>query len=198
LEKNRKTLEEREHGKLKCSKWYGFSRNQNLVQCSKEKILTPSIAKKAAFVSDSDGSYYFLGSGGGSGGGYGLSISSQSNIDPNYLVGLLNSKLLDYLAKKNSSHFSGGFYAYNKQYIESLPIINPKTEAQLALKEQIIDLCKRVLELNRTISTTTDSTKVEFLEREAIVYEEKIDQLVYQLYNITPEERMLIEEANPN
>jgi hypothetical protein len=198
LEENRKALEERERGKWKCLQWYGFSRNQNLVQCSKEKILTPSIAKKAAFVYDSDGKYYFLGSGGGGGGGYGLSLDSRSNIDPYYLIGLLNSKLLDYLTKKNSSHFSGGFYAYNKQYIESLPIIDPKTEQQLALKKQIIELCKRILERNKTIAITTDSTRVELLEREAIVYEEKIDQLVYQLYDITSEERKLIEEVNPD
>jgi hypothetical protein len=94
LEENHKTLGEREHGKWKSPQWYGFSRNQNLVQCSKEKILTPSIAKKAAFVFDADGLYYFLGSGGGGGGGYGLSIKTEAGIDPYYLVALLNSKLL--------------------------------------------------------------------------------------------------------
>ena len=193
LRSNKKTLEEREHGKWKCPEWHAYSRNQNLVQCSKKKILTPSIAKKAAFVYDEKGSYYFLGSGGGGGGGYGLSINEKFNIDPFYLVGLLNSKLLDYLTKKVSTRFSGGFFAYNKQCIQALPIVIPKDAGSNTLKDQIAALSLKVMNLNQTISTISDSSRIELLKREATVYEEKIDELVYGLYAVTNEERQIIE-----
>jgi adenine-specific DNA-methyltransferase len=85
LQTNKKALEKRERGKWKCPKWYAYSRNQNLVQCGQKKVLTPSIAKKAAFVYDDIGSYYFVGSGGGGGGGYGLSIDKSSGLDPSTL-----------------------------------------------------------------------------------------------------------------
>jgi hypothetical protein len=196
LKLTKKTLEEREHGKWKCPEWHAYSRNQNLVQCSKKKILTPSIAKKAAFVYDENGSYYFLGSGGGGGGGYGLSINEKWDIDPFYLVGLLNSKLLDYLTKKVSTRFSGGFFAYNKQYIQALPIILPKDVSQNALKDQIAALSSKITKLNQTISTISDSSRIELLKREATVYEENIDELVYELYAVTAEERQLIESFN--
>ncbi len=190
---NKKILEEREHGKWKCPAWYAYSRNQNLVQCSEKKIMTPSIAKKAAFVYDENGSYYFLGSGGGGGGGYGLSINEKLNIDPFYLVGLLNSKLLDYLTKKVSTRFSGGFFAYNKQYIQSLPIIGPRDIGHNGLKDQITSLSFNIMRLNKAINATSDSSRLELLKREAVVYEEKIDELVYELYAVTAEERQLIE-----
>lgn len=196
LQLNKRILEEREHGKWKCSEWYAYSRNQNLVQCSKEKILTPSIAKKAAFAYDENGSYYFLGSGGGGGGGYGLSINEKSNIDPFYLVGLMNSKLLDYLTKKVSTRFSGGFFAYNKQYIQSLPIIRPRDDSQNGLKDQIAALSMKIMRLNQALNTISDSSRIELLKRESSVYEEKIDELVYELYAVGAEERQLIESHN--
>ena len=172
------------------------SRNQNLVQCSKEKILTPSIAKKAAFVYDENGSYYFLGSGGGGGGGYGLSINEKLTVDPFYLVGLLNSQLLDYLTKKVSTRFSGGFFAYNKQYIESLPIIRPTDDSQNGLKDQIAALSSKIMRLNQAANTISDLSRIELLKREAAIYEEKIDEIVYELYAVTAEERQLIESYN--
>ena len=193
LKLNRKMLEEREHGKWKCSEWYAYSRNQNLVQCSKVKILTPSIAKKAAFVYDEQGFYYFLGSGGGGGGGYGLSIDEKSGLDPFYLIGLLNSKLLDYLTKKVSTRFSGGFFAYNKQYIQSLPIIIPNDSCQTNLKDQIAALAMKIMRLYQIISTISDSSRIELLKREATVYEEKIDDLVYELYGLTDEEKQIVD-----
>ena len=192
LKSNRKTLEEREHGTWKCSEWYSYSRNQNLVQCGKRKILTPSIAKKAAFVYDEQGFYYFLGSGGGGGGGYGLSLNEKFNLSPFYLIGLLNSKLLDYLTKKVSTHFSGGFFAYNKQYIQSLPIVVPKGTRENALSNQIADLAIKITGLNRAASATSDSTHIELLKREATVYEERIDELVYELYVLTDEEKHVV------
>jgi type I restriction-modification system DNA methylase subunit len=193
LESNKKVLEEREHGKWKCSKWYAYSRNQNLVQCSQKKILTPSIAKKAAFVYDELGAYYFLGSGGGGGGGYGLSIDKNLDLDPFYLTGLLNSKLLDYLTKRVSTRFSGGFFAYNKQYIQSLPIVIPSGSLQISRRDQMITFVKRVMSLYQNISTISDLARRELLEREALVYEEKIDDLVYELYGLTEEEKRIVE-----
>lgn len=196
LEANKRVLEEREHGKWKCPEWYAFSRNQNLVQCGQKKIITPSIAKKAAFVYDEVGHYYFVGSGGGGGGGYGLSIDETVNLDPFYLTGLLNSKLLDYLTKKASTRFGGGFYAYNKQYIKALPIVIPSDSIQVGLRDRMIAFVKKTMSLYENISTVSDSSRRELLEREATVYEEKIDDLVYEMYCLSEGERRLVDSSS--
>jgi len=194
LKLNKKTLENREHSKWKGPDWYAFSRNQNLVQCGTTKILTPSIAKKASFVYDSQGNYYFLGSGGGGGGGYGLSLKKTYGIDPFYLIGLLNSKLLDYLVKKVSTRFSGGFFAYNKQYIESLPIIIPDIN-QIEGVNKIAVLAKKISDISEKMSGASDSSSIELLSRELTVYEEQIDELVYDLYKLNEAEKQLIRET---
>jgi hypothetical protein len=192
LTANKKILEDREHGKWRSSEWYAYSRNQNLVQCGEKKILTPSIAKKASFVYDNIGDYYFVGSGGGGGGGYGLSIKADVKINPQYLVGLLNSELLDFMVRKVSTRFSGGFFAYNKQYIQDLPIILPSDKNKESIASQIISMVDKIDVLYKEVDSH-DSSNKELLNREAKVYEEKIDRLVYDLYNITDEERKIIE-----
>jgi len=196
LKLNKKTLEQRERGKWKGPRWYAFSRNQNLVQCGTKKILTPSIAKRAAFVYDDSGHYYFVGSGGGGGGGYGLTINEEYDIDPYYLVALLNSKLLDFLIKKISTPFRGGYFAYNKQYIESLPIIIPLSKKEKETQDDISTLSKSIMDLNKRISKQSDVTRIELLNREVTVYEETIDELVNEFYKLTTEEIDLIARAS--
>lgn len=117
------------------------------------------------------------------------------NLNPFYLTGLLNSKLLDYLTKKVSTRFAGGFYAYNRQYIKALPIVIPTASPQMALRDQIIAFAKKIMSLYQNISTISDSSRWELLEREAIVYEEKIDDLVYELYGLTEDERRIVDSS---
>ena len=114
LQANRKALESRERGKWKHTKWYAFGRSQNLSEMEQKKILTPSIANQASFVLDLSDLYYFVGSGGGGGGGYGITLKPDELMAYEYVLGLLNSKLLDAFLKSFASPFSGGYYAYNR------------------------------------------------------------------------------------
>jgi hypothetical protein len=135
-----------------------------------------------------------VGWGGGGGGGYGLSIKSDVKINPQYLVGLLNSELLDFMVRKISTRFSGGFFAYNKQYIQNLPIMLPSDKNKEAIANQIITMVDKIDTLYKDVESH-DSTEKELLNREAKVYEEKIDQLVYDLYDVGENERKIIENS---
>jgi hypothetical protein len=95
LKENRQKLEAREGGKWKHNKWYAFGRSQNLSEMEQEKILTPSIANRT---------------------------SEYQSLTYFYILGLLNSKLLDWFLKHTSSPYRGGYYSYNRQYIENIPI----------------------------------------------------------------------------
>jgi hypothetical protein len=117
---NRKPLEDRENGKMNNAKWYGYSRIQNLASHDKPKILTGVLAKQSRFTYDDEGAFYFMG--GGNAGGYGITLEPSVSLSPLYILGLLNSKLLDYNVKKISSPFRGGFFSYAKRYIANLPI----------------------------------------------------------------------------
>jgi hypothetical protein len=98
------------------------------------------------------------------------------------------------MVRKISTRFSGGFFAYNKQYIQNLPIMLPSDKNKEAIANQIITMVDKIDTLYKDVESH-DSTEKELLNREAKVYEEKIDQLVYDLYDVGENERKIIENS---
>lgn len=195
LLENRATLENREHGKWKHDKWYAFSRSQNLSEMEQIKILTPSIANKSSFTLDSDGKYYFVGSGGGGGGGYGITLSDEVHISYLYLLGLLNSHLLNTYLKTISTPFRGGYIAFNRQYIEQLPIrmINFSNPADKSQHDRMVELVERMLSLHKRLADARLPRDKELIQQQITVTDRQIDRLVYELYGLTEEEIRMVE-----
>lgn len=189
LNGNRKKLQERDRGNLKVE-WYAFGRTQNIEQFYEQKIMTQVLASKASFTYDPDGLYYFVG--GGNAGGYGIKIREDAGISYHYLLGLLNSSLLDFYLKKISTRFRGGFYSYAKRFIEKLPIHVPDDKTRMATIEQKV---QRILELKKKTRGMSDSSGKDMIERESKVLEEEIDKIIYDIYGLTPEEIKVVEEA---
>ncbi len=93
-----------------------------------------------------------------------------------FLVGLLNSRLLDWLFRKTSTNNHVNLYE-----LETLPI--PQiTKSNKPTADKITDCVKQILALKEKDANTQQ------LEKE-------IDALVYQLYNLTDEEIKIIEEG---
>jgi type I restriction-modification system DNA methylase subunit len=193
LLENREVLEGRERGKWKHDKWYAFGRSQNLSEMEQSKLLTPSIAQRTSFTYDHKDYFYFVGSGGGGGGGYGVTLKANIKESYLYILGLLNSKLLDTFLKTLSTPFSGGYYAYNRQYIEQLPIrtINFADPAEVKLHDEMVALVERMLSLHE--QTPQSPREKEMLQRQIEVTDAAIDRLVYQLYGLTEEEIKIVE-----
>jgi hypothetical protein len=161
-----------------------------------KKIMTPSIAKSASFTLDATDFYYFVGSGGGGGGGYGVTLKPDEPMAYEYILGLLNSKLLDFFLKSSSSSFSGGYFAYNRQYIEQLPmrIINFSEPTDKHRHDRMVALVERMLALNRQLLMAKTAHEETILQRQIEATDKQIDRLVYDLYGLTDEEIKLIEE----
>jgi hypothetical protein len=195
LRANRVILESRERGKWKHERWYAFGRSQNLSEMEQTKILTPSIASSASFTLDSKEFYYFVGSGGGGGGGYGITLKQDEQMAYQYILGLLNSKLLDAYLKAISSRFSGGYYAYNRQYIEQLPIrpINFTDPADTARHDRLVELVERMLTLHQQLAAAQTPHERTLLQRQIEATDGQIDRLVYELYGLTEEEIQIVE-----
>jgi len=151
------------------------------------KLLTPSIASSACFTLDEADFYYFMGSGGGGGGGYGITLRQDCKLSLKYALALLNSRLLDYFLKQTSTAFSGGYFAYNRQYIEPLPIrpIDFAVASEHAQHDALMKLVDRILAAKQK-NPSADTTALEG----------EIDQQVYALYGLTPEEIKIVEETS--
>ncbi|GAA7699273.1 hypothetical protein HpBT0082_00750 [Helicobacter pylori] len=95
-----------------------------------------------------------------------------------FLVGLLNSRLLDWLFRKTSTNNHVNLYE-----LETLPI--PQiTKSNKPTAHKITDCAKAILEAKEK----DPKANTQELEKE-------IDALVYQLYNLTDEEIKIIEEG---
>lgn len=197
LEINRERLSARNKGRMG-REWYGYVYKKNHTRFGNSKLLVPSIAAGSCFAADLDGVYFFVGSGAGGGGGYGITLSPESNLSPLYLLGLLNSRLLSTYLKTVSAPFRGGYIALNRQYIERLPIrpIDFPDPADKARHHRMVALVERMLELNKKKhSGKLAPSELERVEREISATDAAIDELVYELYGITDEERKIIEST---
>jgi hypothetical protein len=179
MEANRTALEDREDGRMRGQQWYGFIYPKNIDVMKLPKILVPDIADRASFAFDEHGEFAFTS-------GYGITLKPTTSLSPKYLLGLLNSHLLDFFWKGVSTPLRGGFYRYFTQFIERLPI-RPLVLAdpgERAEHDAVVRLVDRVIAAKKK-SATMDTSE---LERE-------IDALVYRLYGLTPDEIKLVEES---
>jgi len=111
---------------------------------------------------------------------------------------LLNSRLLDAYLKMVSTPFRGGYLALNRQYIERLPIcpIDFSNPADKTRHDRMVALVDRMLELNKKKhSGKLAPSELDRIGREIASTDREIDELVYDLYGITKDEREFIEGA---
>ena len=95
-----------------------------------------------------------------------------------YLIGLLNSRLLNWLFKKTSTNNNINIYE-----LQSLPIPKPNSKNQ-KLVDEIVNSVNQILEIKKE-NSQTDTTKIE----------KDIDNLIYKLYNLDANEIKIIERA---
>jgi len=196
LEENRKRLAARNKGRMG-SAWYGYVYKKNHARFGLPKLLVPSIAQGSCFAQDSEGMYYFVGSGGGGGGGYGITLLPGVEISDCYLLGLLNSKLLSAYLRMVSTPFRGGYIALNKQYIEHLPIrdIDFSDSGDRLRHGRMVELVQRMLDLHKQMESANTAHQKTVLQRQIEATDGEIDRLVYELYGLTDKEIAIVEEA---
>ena len=98
--------------------------------------------------------------------------------DSKYLLGIMNSRITRYLVSQSAAERQGGFLEFKPMYVSPITIPDPpENEGISALVSQILD-AKR---------TDPDADVSEL--------ENTVDQLVYLLYDLTPEEIAIVEGA---
>lgn len=100
----------------------------------------------------------------------------SENVDLRYLLGIMNSKYASILL----TNLRGGDYHIYPEHIRNIPIPSPSKPQQ----QLIINLVDKILSAKKDDPHSDTST-----------LEHEIDQQVYALYNLTPEEIAIIEGA---
>jgi hypothetical protein len=189
LRSRRKVLEDRQQ----FTQWYGYSAPRNLSLHDAANSLVPLLADHGSFSEFPAGQkrYCLMASG-----GFSITIPNDGPASSKYVLGLLNSKLLFSYLHSISNVFRGGWITCTKQYVGRLPIrlIDFSDPADKARHDKMVTLVERMLELNKKKhSGTLAPSELDRLEREIASTDREIDELVYDLYGITDEERKIIE-----
>ncbi|EAI7262688.1 class I SAM-dependent DNA methyltransferase [Campylobacter lari] len=105
----------------------------------------------------------------------------NSKNELKYLLGFLNSSLIFYYFKNIGHLYSDKGFLLSNQYVEKFPIpkINSKNEK---LANELISLVDEILNLKEQDKNANTKTQ-----------EDKINSIVYKLYNLTEEEIKIIE-----
>jgi adenine-specific DNA methylase len=188
LKANKKYLEQREKGRMSGPNWYGYVYPKNIEVMASSKLLVPDIADRAAFAFD-DAGHHALTS------GYAVTLKESLREKYEYVLGLLNSKLLSSYLKRISTPMRGGFFRYFTQYIEQLPIrtIDFADPADVARHDQMVALVARMLALHRQRQVARTPQEQNVLQAQIEATDRQIDRLVYALYGLTAEEIGVVE-----
>ncbi len=114
---------------------------------------------------------------------------------PKYILGLLNSKLLNFYLKRISTPMQNGFFRYFTQFMEKLPIrsINFSDPAEKAKHDQMVTLVERMLALHKNLASAKTPQEKESVQRQVESTDGAIDKLVYELYGLSEEEIGIVE-----
>jgi len=107
-------------------------------------------------------------------------IYDFANYNPKAILGVLNSKYLSYFLNKNfkDKHLAGGYLAINKSTIEALPFV----EMDENIQTEISNAVDEIYSLKKDGKDSSEQ-------------ENKIDELVYKLYDISKDEQIIIESG---
>ncbi len=189
LQKFKRELEARQKGKLKGPAWYGLSFSSSLSMFSVPKLITPTLSPRNSFSYEQSGYLFPQGAGGGCG------LVPNTDYSPNYLLGMLNSRLLTFYFQRISSPFRSGWYAYEPRFLNRIPIytINLSDPADVQHYNQIVSIVERMLSLHEQFAGSNTPAEKILLQRQIDTTDRQIDALVYDLYGLTDEEIRLVE-----
>jgi adenine-specific DNA-methyltransferase len=161
--------------------WYELWNQRNLENLRTRKIITPELSDRNRFCIAEGDVFY-----GDTVCGIVPKTQCDSGLSLSFLLGLLNSALLEWLYKKTTVPKAGGFFIYKVMFLRDIPIyhLDLSKRSDRAKHEAIVKLVERILAA-KAVDPAADTSA---LERE-------IDRLVYELYGLTEEEIAIVEGA---
>jgi len=142
--------------------WYEIQDNIAYWQeFERSKIFIPAIAQSVEYAADSSGYY----------GNDKTNICVTDEVE--FLLGILNSKLMWWFIQQIAASKQGGFYEFKPMYVTQIPI-PPASPADKARIEALVQQC------------------IDAQGKDVAPYEAEIDDIVARLYGLTEAERAII------
>jgi len=160
------------------NKPYGLHRPRESRYFTNPKIIFKGMFVDNEFVLDDMG--YFTGF------SFSLIIKKDPNYNLKYILAVLNSKFaLEWFCKNGKKRGAGLDIGVIK--LRQFPIKIASTAEQ----KTFIEIVDKILDITKSDNYLTDSAK----KAKVHEYESQIDQMVYKLYDLTPEEIKIVEDS---
>jgi type I restriction-modification system DNA methylase subunit len=159
--------------------WMELDQNPSeryMAEFSEDKILYPVISSGPSFCYD-DSKYF-----------HNDKVFHIVGDNLKYLLACLNSKLLYWIIKLYGPTLGSNGFEFRKIFVEKLPV--PWIES--AEQKPFIELVDKILEITKAAGYVDNIEK----QNEVREYEKQIDQMVYKLYDLTPEEIEIVETSS--
>ena len=118
-------------------------------------------------------------------------VIKSERVNQKYLTAILNSKLIAFWLK-HKGKMQGSQYQIDKEPIMQIPIFDTPNAA---IKAEIIKNVDLLIKLNREKLLAKLESKIEQLQTHIDHCEEKINEIVYRLYDLTREEIRIVEDS---
>ena len=125
-------------------------------------------------------------------------VVSDPQTDVRYLLGILNSRLVSWLYVGTSAIATkDDFRQTTLAELRNLPIrvLDITIPAQKAQHDRMVQLVEQMLKTKAQVSTAKTESDRTYLEDKCAGLDRQIDQLTYELYDLTPEEVALVEQG---
>lgn len=172
-------------------KWYGFSAPRNLDFHDMAHIVVPLLANRGLYCHlPVEKGLCLMASA-----GFSITIDSETGLSPKYVLGLLNSRLLFWRLHSISNIFRGGWITCTKQYVGTLPIfpIDFSDHSDKARHDRIVISVEQIISLHNQLSLAKTSQEKTTIQRQIAATDQRIDRLVYDLYDLTDDEIQIVE-----
>jgi len=122
-------------------------------------------------------------------------IAKATSLEIEFLLGLLNSRFLTWYYQNIINPEKGEALAQVKRgHIAEIPIpFAEKKQTNKVQHDKIVRLVNEMLDLHRAQAAAQSPHEQDALAKQITATDRQIDALVYQLYDLTPEEITLVE-----
>ena len=170
--------------------WYELWCERDLGQQATVKVLTPELADSNKFAIAPQDRFYLDTV-------CGITLKPQCGESLFYLLGLLNSALIQYIYRQTTVPKANGFLIYKTMYLKDIPIrrIAFDDSEESHTHDRLVALVHRMLDLHGRLAAKGEmqDNEREQIDREIAITDRQIDGLVYDLYGLTAKERALVE-----
>ena len=127
---------------------------------------------------------------------YNVHIKDNTNIQ--YLLGLLNSKVVNFWFKNIYVNDDTLFPHIQKNQLASIPIpkLDLSKKSDKEIHDKLVNLVDNIMTINKKLNNEINPDTINILKRQVLAIDEEIDRAVYSLYGLSEEEISIVENAN--